>query len=44
MILGIAVTDTDAFAYAVGITFANPGAVTVSLAVALGNVAAVVPD
>ena len=29
---------------AVGITFANPGTVTVSLAVARGNVAAVVPD
>ena len=43
MILGIAVTGTDAFAYAVGITFADPGTVTVSLAVALGNVAAVVP-
>ena len=43
VILGIAVTGTDALAYAVGITFADPGTVTVSLAVALGNVAAVVP-
>ncbi|HEX9528925.1 MAG TPA: hypothetical protein VF951_15610 [Streptosporangiaceae bacterium] len=41
---GIAVTDTDAFAYAAGITLAAPGAVTVSLAVAVGNVAAVAPD
>jgi hypothetical protein len=41
---GIAVIDTDAFAYAAGITLAAPGAVTVSLAVAVGNVAAVAPD
>lgn len=41
VILGIAVTGTGAFAYAAGITFAGTG--TVSLAVALGNVAAVVP-
>jgi hypothetical protein len=41
---GIAVTGTHAFAYAAGITLANSGAVTVSLAVAVGNVAAVAPD
>ena len=39
MILGIAVTDTDAFAYAAGITLANPSTVIVSLAAAVENVA-----
>ncbi len=44
VILGIAVTDAEAFVYAVAVTLGNPGGVTVSLAVASGNVAAADPD
>ncbi len=43
VVLGIAVTGTDGFAYDVVVSLAGPGAVTVSLAVAPGNVAAVGP-
>src|SRR5206468_5447485 len=41
VILGIAVTDAEAFVYAVAATLGNPGGVTISLAVAPGSVAAV---
>ncbi len=44
VVLGVAVTGADGFAYAIAVRFGNPGTVAVCLASPRGNVAAVGPD